>query len=148
VKESAPRGAGLWIGLALGAPLMAVGVRGALVNADRTNPGELARWLVGSAVVHDAVLLPVVVVVAVVARRLVPARAWPAVRWALATSGIVLLVAWPFVRGYGRRSANPSLLPRNYGLGVAVALAVIWLCALGWIVIRGLAVRGWRRPCP
>lgn len=123
-------GPGRWIGLALGVPIIAWGIRGILLESARTHPGELARWIVGSALVHDAVLLPVVVTVAVVGRRLVPVGAWPAVRWALATTAVVALVSWPFVRGYGRRPSNPSLLPRDYGAGVTVAIVMVWLVAL------------------
>jgi hypothetical protein len=110
---------GFWIGLALGLPLMAVGLVGAFDNAARTHPAELGRG--------------------VVARRVTPAAAWPAVRWALATSGVVALVAWPFVRGYGRRPANPSLLPRDYALGTWVALAAVWVVAAIWASVA------WRR---
>ena len=127
-------GPGRWIGLVLGAPVIAWGVRGILRESARTHPGELARWIVGSALVHDVVVLPVVLTVALVGRRVVSERAWPVVRWALATTAIVALVSWPFVRGYGRRPSNPSLLPRDYGEGVAVAIAMVWVVALaaGW----------------
>ncbi len=138
-RRASERRPGLWIGLAIGAPIMAWGVRGILGDAGRTRPGELARWIVGSAVVHDAIVLPVVVAAAVVARRLAPAPAWPAVRWALATSAVVALVSWPFVRGYGRSPGNPSLLPRDYASGVAVALALVWVGAGCVALVR------WRR---
>ena len=45
---------GLLVGLAVGLPVIAYGVRGLLVDADRTQPAELARWIVGAAVVNDA----------------------------------------------------------------------------------------------
>ena len=122
-------GPGRWIGLALGLPVIAWGIHGLLAESRRTHPAELGRWIVGSALVHDAVVLPVVLLVAVVARRLVPAVAWPPVRWALASSGVLVLVSWPFVRGYGRRSSNPSLLPRDYGTGVLIAIGGVWLVA-------------------
>lgn len=131
-------GPGLWIGLALGTPIMAWGVRGILDEAARTHPGELGRWIVGSALVHDLVLLPAVLAVAVVVRRVVPPLAWPAVRWGLITSGVVLLVSWPFVAGYGKRAGNPSLLPRDYGEGVAVCLLVVWLVVAA-LVLTGAA---------
>jgi hypothetical protein len=54
------------------------------------------------------------------------------------------VVAWPFVRGYGRQPGNPSLLPRNYAAGLAAYLAAIWTVALA-IVGIGLAVRAVRR---
>jgi hypothetical protein len=104
------------------------------MDATRTHPAELGRWLVGSAIVHDAVLLPVVLGIAVAARRVVSERAWPIVRWALSTTGVLLLVSWPFVRGYGQRASNPSLLPRDYATGVVVAIAAVWLVtgAVAW----------------
>lgn len=123
---------GLWIGLAIGTPVMGWGVRGLLEDSARTHPAELARWIVGSAIVHDAVILPLVVVVAVAARRAAPPSVWPALRWALAASAVVLVVSRPFVSGVGRRPDNPSLLPRSYGVGVAIAVASIWLAAGGW----------------
>ena len=123
-------GPGLWIGLALGSPIIAWGVRGILVESARTHPAELGRWIIGSAVVHDALLVPLVLAVAWLARRVVPAAAWPAMRWALATTGVLLLVSWPYVRGYGRRPDNPSLLPRDYGQGLLVTLVLVWLVAL------------------
>lgn len=122
-------GPGLWIGLALGVPIIGWGVRGILLDNTRTHPIELARWIVGSAVVHDALVLPIVVMIGVAVRRAVPPRAWPPIRWALATTGVVMLVAWPFVRGYGRRPDNPSLLPRHYGAGALMALSVVWFTA-------------------
>jgi hypothetical protein len=40
-------------------------------------------------------------------------------------AGSVALVAIPVLGGWGRRPDNPTLLPRDYGLGLAIALAVI-----------------------
>lgn len=135
-------GPGLWIGLALGVPIMAWGARGILLDDRRTHPAELARWIVGSAVVHDALVLPAVLLLGVLARRAVAARAWPPIRWALMTTAVVAVVSWPFVRGYGHQADNPSLLPRNYGAGVLVALGVVWVMA------GALAVRPPRRSTP
>ncbi len=123
-------GPGLWVGLALGVPVVAWGMRGAWLERGRTHPAELARWIAGSAVVHDAVVLPLVLLVGLVVRRLVPPPTWPAVRWGLATTGVVALVSWPFVRGYGRRPSNPSLLPRDYGAGVLLVMAAVWVLTL------------------
>lgn len=123
-------GVGRWIGFALGLPIVAWGIRGVLAGSGRTHRAEVARWIVGSAVVHDALILPVVLAGGVLARRVVPPRAWPAVRWALATTGVLVLVSWPFVRGYGRRAGNPSLLPRDYGTGVLVVVALVWVTTI------------------
>ena len=132
---------GLLVGLALGLPVMAYAVRGARVDAHLTHPAELARWIFGLAVVHDLVVAPVVLALGFVLRRRVPDRAWPPIRAALLTSAVLVLVGWPFVRGYGRNPGVPSLLPRDYGAGMLAALAVTWAIAVLWITARRL-----RRP--
>jgi hypothetical protein len=127
---------GLLVGLALGVPVVGYGLRGAFVDAGDTHPTELARWVIGAALVHDLVVVPVVAAVALLARRFTPPRAWPPVRAGLAATGIFVVVGWPFVRGYGRDQTNPSLLPRDYGAGLAAAVAVIWLAVAAWLAWR------------
>ena len=95
---------------------------------------------------HDALVLPLVAAVAVLGRRLVPGWAWPAVRWALATSAILLVVSRPFVARWGYHPANPTALPRNYGLGVAIAITVVWVLAGTWAM--ALRRRWPDRPAP
>lgn len=118
---------GLLVGLGLGLPIIAFGLRGALVDGARTHPAELARWIVGAAVVNDLVVVPVVLGIGWAGRRVVPPRLWPTVRAGLLVSGVLALMAWPFVRGYGVDPANPSLLPRDYGGGLAGAIGLVWL---------------------
>jgi hypothetical protein len=116
---------GLIVGLVLGVPVIAYGVRGVFVDATDTHPAELARWIVGAAVVNDLILLPLAGAAAWVLRRFTPTSAWPVVRAGALTVGVLALVAWPFVRGYGDDPGNPSRLPRDYGLGLAVAVAIV-----------------------
>jgi hypothetical protein len=132
---------GLLTGLALGGPIMAYAVRGAVVDERLTHPFELARWIVGLAVVHDLVLVPVVLALGAGLRRVVPTRAWAPMRSALLATAVLSAVAWPFVRGYGRSGSVPSLLPRNYGTGLAAALAVVWLLAALWTLLRATSGR-------
>jgi hypothetical protein len=138
---------GLVVGLALGLPIIGYGVRGAVVDADDTQPAQLAAWIVGSGVVDDLVLIPVVLGVGLVARRLVPATAWPAVRAGLIVTGALGLVAWVFVRGYGRDPSIPSLLNRNYAAGLAVA--VVWVVVAVWATVAvTVAARARRASSP
>jgi hypothetical protein len=118
---------GLVVGLVVGLPIVAYGLRGMLVDADDTHPVDLARWIVGSALVTDVLVIPAAAAVGWLLRRLMPAAAWPAVRGGLVTAGLLCLVAWPFVRRYGRDPTNPSLLPRDYGAGLLRAVVVVWL---------------------
>lgn len=132
---------GLLIGLALGVPVIGYGLRGAFVDAGDTHPSELARWVIGAALAHDLVVVPVAAAVALLVHRFTPRRAWPPVRAGLAATGIFVAVGWPFVRGYGRDPTNPSLLPRNYGAGLAAAIAVIWLAVAAWVAWRYMPAR-------
>jgi hypothetical protein len=132
---------GLLVGLALGLPVLAYGLWGVLVDADRTHPAELARWVVGSAVATDLLVVPAVIAIGAVARRLTPGPWWPTVRAALMVSGSLVLVAWPFVRGYGDDPANPSLLPRDHAAGLAIAVAVVWALAAAYLAWRRAAAR-------
>jgi hypothetical protein len=58
------------------------------------------------------------------------------VHWALATSVVLALFAWPFVLGDGRSATVPSLLPRNYGRGLLAYVAAVWLLAVA-MALRG-----------
>jgi hypothetical protein len=136
---------GLLIGLALGLPVLGYGLRGAVIDAADTHPPELARWVIGAALVNDLVVVPMAAAVALVVRRFTPRRAWPPVRAGLATTAIFVAVGWPFVRGYGHDPTNPSLLPRNYGAGVAAAVGVVWLVVAAWTAWRYLPARITRR---
>jgi hypothetical protein len=50
------------------------------------------------------------------------------------------VVALPLVLGLGRSADNASLLPRPYGRGLLLILALVWSAA----AVR-VAVRAWRR---
>lgn len=133
------RGGAFWGGMVVGWAVMGFGLAGLLDDAADTHPGDLVRWFVGGAVAHDALLAPLVCAGGWLLARSVPRAMRAPVAGGLVVSGAVVLYAWPFVRGYGLRSDNPSALPLNYATGVAVVLATVWLaCGV-------LAVRGWRR---
>lgn len=137
---------GLVAGLVLGIPVIAFGVRGVLVDAADTHPAELARWIVGAAVVHDLALLPLAGAAAWALRRATPPRAWPYVRTAALTIAVLGLVGWPFVRGYGEDPANPSLFPRDYGVGVLAAAAAVMLAASVAFVAASVVAARRRHP--
>lgn len=120
--------------IVLGIATAAYGIWGAIDNGGRTHPLELTGWVVGADLAHDLLLAPVVAAVSWLVARTVPTTAQHPIRWALATSGVLALIAWPFVRGYGRNASVPSLLDRNYGRGLIVYLAVVWFAAGIWIV--------------
>lgn len=135
------RGRLFWPAVAGGWALVAVGVWGLLSDGRRTRPAESARFVVGAALAHDLVLAPVVVLAGWVTAKVVPARVRGPVQAALVVSAVVVLFAIPFVRGYGRLSTNPSILPRNYATGLVVVLTAVWAIAVVAAVRRLLRVQ-------
>lgn len=69
-----------------------------------------------------------------------PARVRAPVEVGLIVSGVVVLFAWPFLRGYGLRPDNPSALPNDYAAGLAGVLGGVWL------VCSALTLWAWLRP--
>jgi hypothetical protein len=128
-------------GAVVGAGFAAVGVASLLQESHDTHPLVTARWVVGLALAHDLVLVPLVLLVGVAVRRFVPDRSRSLVAGGLLVSGALVLVAWPLVRGYGRSAGNPSILPRDYGRGLLVALASTWALVLVLHLVRRIRPR-------
>lgn len=131
-----------WPAVALGWAVTTVGAWGLVSDADRTQPAESARFVVGAALVHDLLLAPVVVLAGWGLAKVVPARARGPVQAALIVSAVVALFSIPFVRGYGKVAPNPSILPRNYGAGLAVILVAVWATTAVVVAIRWRASDG------
>jgi len=130
VKEAhSPNPRVFWSLAAAGIAIMGFGIYGLMLNAERTQPGQWVRWFVGSAIAHDFVLAPVVAIGGWLVARSIPGRYRATVNGALIASGIVILVAYPFVRAYGASESNPSALPNDYALGLLGILATIWVPA-------------------
>ena len=134
------RGPSFWIGLVVGAAVMAYGLVGLLGASAATQPRNLGAFFLGAGIVHDAIVAPVVVLVGWLIARVLPPFVRPPVWFALASSGLLVAFTWPLVRGWGRRSANPTLLPLDYGRNVVIGLVVIWVVALADIA-RRLVIR-------
>lgn len=139
---SEPRWRYRWILYAVGAATIGGGIRGVFIDAVGAHPLEFAKFFVGSAVVHDGIIAPLVVFAGWLAVRRVPARARGVVQTALLVSGTFVVVALPVVAGFGRRADNSSALPQNYGLNLVLLLALVWLVAgirLWWTRPRRIA---------
>ncbi|MGH9177948.1 MAG: hypothetical protein ACRD0N_05270 [Acidimicrobiales bacterium] len=115
-----------WPAAVAGWGLVVAGVWGLLAEAPATRPAEVARYVVGGAMAHDLLLAPGVVLAGWVVARAVPARVRGPLQAALVASALIALFAFPFVRGYGRVSTNPSILPRDYGTGLILILGAVW----------------------
>ena len=128
-----------WICAALGWLVIAYGVWGLFDNATRTHPEQWIRWFIGSLVVHDFVIAPLTFFVGAFLVTRIPRTLRAPIQAGLIASATIVLTMWPFVRGYGLRSDNPSALPNDYLAGLVMVLTAVWS------VVAAVAWRAWKR---
>jgi hypothetical protein len=131
-----------WLGAGGGLAFIVAGVRGLLHDRAATQPSDLVKWLLGAGIVHDAVIAPIAVLAAWITRRAVPAPARSPIRLGLAATALLVVLTWPLVQGWGRRTTNPSALPLDYGRNLLATLVVLWTVVIVVAVVR---LRGARR---
>jgi hypothetical protein len=136
-----PRPVGLFVGLGLGVPVMLVGIVGLATHTDATPPSSYLKFFVGGDLVHDFLIAPVAGAIAFVLLRRAPSGARAPVRFALFTSAVVVAIAWPALRGYGRMRApdNKSVQPLNYATAVGTVIATIFVVSVLWLVAHATA---------
>jgi hypothetical protein len=115
--------------LLLGWGLMAFGVVGLIHNSSRTHPDQWVKWFFGSLVAHDFIVAPVVFTIGAFLVARIPALSRAPIQGGLIATGIITLMSWPFLRGYGRDPSNPSVLPNNYAVSLVIVVAVAWAVA-------------------
>lgn len=125
-----------WISAAAGWAVIAWGLRGVFQHSLDTRPANLARFVVGGALLHDLLVAPLVILAGVLIARAVPGRSRAVVQGALAVSGIIALFSYPLVRAYGLAANNPTSLPRNYTAGLLIVLGIVWAVAAGLVILR------------
>ena len=84
-------------------------------------------WLIGGPVLHDVLVAPLVGLVGLALGRLVTDRlrlAW--ITAGLMASATLLLIAVPLLWRPPSAPPNPGLPDRDYPLGLAAGLAVVW----------------------
>jgi hypothetical protein len=128
-RETGRYGIGFWVCLLIGWGGIGFGVWSLVQRAGATRPAIFAGWFLGMLVAHDLLVVPVVAVAAVAARDRVSPAIRGALSGALAVSAILAIASVPALAGFGRQPDNPSLLPRNYVLGVGILLALVWVTA-------------------
>jgi hypothetical protein len=125
-----------WISAAAGWAVIGFGLRGIFQQSVDTRPPDLARFVVGGALLHDLVVAPLVILAGVLVARVVPGRFRAVVQAALVVSGVVALFSYPLVRAYGLAANNPTSLPHNYARNLLVVLGVVWAVAAAAAVVR------------
>lgn len=140
---AAKGGWGFWLSATVGWVVIAAGLRGIVENSVQTRPGDLARFVVGGALLHDLLVAPLVIgAAAVVVGRAVPKRARAVVQAALVVSAVVALFSYPLVRAYGLATNNPTSLPHDYAANLLAVLGVVWATAAVLVLVRLRASRG------
>ena len=134
-----------WLFVLPGLAAVLYGGLGLLTAGRRVPLDAWLTWFLGSALLHDLVIAPLWIGSGWLSARLLPRAARPAVLVGAAVSGVLTLVALPFVLGRGADPANPSFLPRDYGLTLLVLVVVVWVPAA---VAAVVAVRRARVPRP
>jgi hypothetical protein len=124
-----------WLFVVPGLAAAGFGVVGLLGAGDDVPLRSWLAWFVGSALLHDLVLAPVVVVVGALARRFLPRPARGPVAVGLVVSGVLTLVALPFALNPGDNT-EPGFLPLDYGRNLALLVAAVMTVATVSAVVR------------
>ncbi len=119
-----------------GLAMFVVAARYAAERSIDVRPSLWVKWWVAAAVIHDLVVAPIAIGVGWLVLRFAPRAAKAPVQAGLILTAIAVAVAWPALRGYGRNPSNPTYLPRDYGTGLALSLAVVWLACAAWAAGR------------
>ncbi len=103
----------------------------------RADQVSIVLWLALGLIAHDAIIAPVALGVAWLVRRVLPRDWWKPVLLALAYTNILLLLALPVIlpRPAGQYPDNPTVLDRNYGLGLTVAIIAVWVGVFAVMVL-------------
>ena len=114
----------------------------AVISASTERAVQVTAWFVGGPLLHDGLVAPVVGVVGLALTRWVP-RPWRApVAVAAVVSAILTLLAIPLLWHPFGVGTNPGLHDRDYATGLAVALGVVWICAVATGFVLGRRHRG------
>ena len=125
-----------WISAVAGWAVIGFGLRGVFQHSLDTRPANLAKFVVGGALLHDLVVAPLVILVGVVVARAVPRRTRAVVQGALVVTAVLALFSYPLVRAYGLAANNPTSLPHNYTANLLVVLGAVWAVAALLVLLR------------
>ncbi|WP_309231104.1 hypothetical protein [Nocardia sp. SYP-A9097] len=102
------------------------------------NPVDLrsvALWFAGGILLHDGVFAPIAATLGVAARRMLPASWWAPVACGAVCTVTLLLIAVPVIGRAGALRTNPTILDRDYVLGLLISIAMVWALVIA-ITIR------------
>ncbi len=110
--------------VAAGVLLLLYGGVRLVVEVPESLPG-LVLWMVGTVVIHDGLLAPLVVGVGWLLARTVPPRSRRYVQAALVVGGLITVIAIPLIARRGTQPPAKALLLQNYGANLAILLGLV-----------------------
>jgi hypothetical protein len=103
---------------------------------------RIAVWGGIAVAVHDFVFAPLCAAFGFASRKVVRGRWWKPVTVAALCTVVLAILAIPVYSRQGAHTDNPTVLDRNYPLGLWVSMAVVWACVpVYYLVARWLPVR-------
>ncbi|MEU1984047.1 hypothetical protein [Nocardia sp. NPDC019395] len=87
---------------------------------------SLALWFAGGILLHDAVLAPLCAALGLAARRILPASWWAPFTVGAVCTATLLVLAVPVLGHEDANAANNTVLDRNFGMGLLVAVGAVW----------------------
>ncbi|WP_425004413.1 hypothetical protein [Mycolicibacterium sp. S3B2] len=88
----------------------------------------IAVWAGGGVIVHDFVFAPLSAVLGYTGRRLVKGSWWAPIAVAALCSATLIFLAVPVLDTPGAKPDNPTVLDRDYPMGLMISLLIIWAC--------------------
>ncbi|MEV5835787.1 hypothetical protein [Nocardia sp. NPDC052112] len=98
----------------------------ALFDLPPTDLDSVAIWFAGGILLHDALFAPICAALGLTARHLLPPTWWAVTACGAVCSVALALIALPVLGRHNAMPSNPTVLDRNYPLGLAIALILIW----------------------
>ena len=142
-QRSGP-GRAAWVVIIAGWSLIGWVVAGVLRDADATHPGSWATWVIGAALIHDLVVLPLVLLVGLGLSTLLRPPWRGPLRAALTVVALIAVATWPTVARFGARADNSSILPLAAGRNLVVLGAVVLAVAAVVGLVRAVRDRSVR----
>jgi hypothetical protein len=134
-----------WLFVVPGLAAVAWGVSGLLRSSAEVPLASWSIWFVGSALLHDLVIAPVVVLAGALLARLLPRDARGPVVVALVIAGPLLLIGGLFALNPGG-STEPGFLPLPYARNLLLISGAVLAVAAAVAGIRVARARGSDRP--
>jgi hypothetical protein len=132
--------------IAVGVALLVVGGVVLLNDVAPKNYGGILLWFAGAIILHDGIASFAIVGVGIAMRRLghrfrVPLGAIIIVQGAIVLGALMALIVFPEIVKKSIGRANPTLLPLDYGLNLAIFYGVLVLATAAALAVYFVVAR-------